>query len=164
MAESRLLRVLQLDASDARIFKPVAIPGEWAVPGSFHFRDADLEHLSGAERQAFANGFLGIGSFGWTTLVTVAEIDPAERERVTRMLAGHLVDRFGAPDTETAMPAAREEIAFAQSLCSHPVGSVIAVTRSFDGEELSEDFRRWNPPAEVDHTRLRIFGVDDTQS
>ncbi|TVP85120.1 MAG: hypothetical protein EA347_10255 [Thioalkalivibrio sp.] len=163
MTEQKLLRVLQLDASDARIFDPVALPGEWAVPGSFHFWDADLEQLTGAERQAFANGFLGIGSFGRTTLVTVAEIDPVEYARATRLLAEHLVARFGAPDTAAALPVAREEMAFSQSLCSHPVGSVIAVSRSFDGQEFSEDFRRWNPPSEVDHTRLRIFGTDDTQ-
>ena len=160
MPEQRLLRVLQLDGSDARIFEPVAQPGEWAVPGGFHFWDAELDRMTGAQRQAFANGFLGIGSFGWTTLVTVAEIDPAECEQVARALARHLVERFGAPDVDTALPAAREEISFAQSLCDQPVGSVIAVSRSFDGDQFRENYRRWNPPAEIDHTQLRIFGVE----
>jgi hypothetical protein len=160
MNSQKLLRVLQLDASDARIYDPVATAGEWAVPGSFHFWDTDLESLAGARRQAFANGFLGIGSFGWTTLVTVAEIDPVELESVTRTLARHLVEAFGAPDVDAALPAAREEVAFAQGLCEHPVGSVIAVSRSFDGQELSEDFRRWTAPTEIDHDHVRIFGVD----
>jgi hypothetical protein len=164
MSSHKLLRVLQLDASDARIYDPVATAGEWAVPGSFHFWDTDLENLSGARRQAFANGFLAIGSFGWATLVTVAEIDPVELELVTRMLARHLVEDFGAPDLETALPAAREEVAFAQGLCEHPVGSVIAVSRSFDGRELSEDFRRWTAPTEIDHDHVRIFGVDTEDS
>jgi len=160
MSSDKLLRVLQLDDSDARIYDPVATAGEWAVPGSFHFWDEPLEGLSGARRQAFANGFLGIGSFGWTTLVTVAEIDRAELEQVTLALAEHLVEAFGAPDVAAALPAAREEVAFAQGLCEHPVGSVIAVSRSFDGREFSEDFRRWTAPTEIDHDHFKIFGVD----
>lgn len=160
MNSEKLLRVLQLDASDARIYECVATPGEWAVPGGFYFWDADLEGLAGGQRQAFANAFLGIGSFGWTTLVTVSEIDSAELEMVTRALAQHLVDAFGAPDIMAALPAAREEISFAQSLCEHPAGTVIAVNRSFDGQELSEDFRRWTAGTEIDHEHLKIFGVD----
>ncbi len=160
MDREKLLRVLQLDASDARIYERVATPGEWAVPGGFHFWDEDLESLAGARRQAFANAFLGIGSFGWSTLVTVSEIDHAELETVTRALAQHLVDTFGAPDVTTALPAAREEILFAQSLCEYPPGTVIAVSRSFDGQELSEDFRRWTGDTEIDHDHFKIFGVD----
>jgi hypothetical protein len=164
MTTNHMLRVLRLDRSDERIYDPVAVPGEWAVPGGFHFWDVDLEHLSAAQRQAFATGFLGTGSFGWTTLVTVAEIDRTELEQVTLRLATHLVQAFGAPDVATALPAAREEIAFAQSLCAHPVGTVIALSRSFDGQELSEDFRQWAPSTEIDHDHLRIFGVDPQDS
>ncbi len=160
MNNDQMLRVLRLDGSDARIYDPVAVPGEWAVPGSFHFWDGDPERLSTPQRQAFSTGFLGIGSFGWTTLVAVAQIGPSELEQITHQLAEHLVEAFGAPDVATALPAAREEIAFAQSLCEHPLGTIIALSRQIDGQELSEDFRQWAPPSEIDHDQVRLFGVD----
>ncbi|MEK9971791.1 MAG: DUF6505 family protein, partial [Ferrovibrio sp.] len=54
----KLLRTIRFDESDARVFPDAADPGEWAVPGTFVFADADPETLSRQERQAFANGFL----------------------------------------------------------------------------------------------------------
>ena len=58
------------------------------------------------------------------------------------LLAKQLVDRFGAPDLATARLAAEEEVAFAQSLCTHPVGTLIAVHRSATDGEVRESFRR----------------------
>ena len=68
----RFLRAIRFDESDTRIFERAALPGEWAIPGTFVFADADPETLGGKVRQAFAYGFLGIGSFGWSTFVEVS--------------------------------------------------------------------------------------------
>lgn len=58
------------------------------------------------------------------------------------LLASRLVDRFGAPDMATARAAAEEEVAFAQSLCTYPISSLIAVHRSASNGEVREAFRR----------------------
>ncbi|MFQ5763830.1 MAG: DUF6505 family protein, partial [Rhodospirillales bacterium] len=68
----RFPRTIRLDESDRRVFERAAEPGEWAIPGTFVFADADPATLSGKARQAFAHGFLGLESFGWSTLVEVA--------------------------------------------------------------------------------------------
>ena len=51
-------------------------------------------------------------------------------------------DRFGAPDIAAARLAAEEEVAFAQSLCTHPVSSLIAVHRVAQDGEVRESFRQ----------------------
>lgn len=158
----KLLRIIQLDDSDLQVYEPCAEAGEWAVPGSFHFWDMHPDDLSGKQRQAFSHGFLGIGSFGWGTLTVVTEIDDTELTRVTRELAVYLVSCFGAPDVQTALPAARDEIHFAMELCDYPAGTLIAVSREFQGEEIQENFRRIRPPSGSDHESLSLFGVDNS--
>jgi len=66
----------------------------------------------------------------------------ADRRALVELLAAQLVERFGAPDLATARLAAEEEIAFAESLCTHPVGSLIAVHRTATDREVRESFRR----------------------
>ena len=153
----KLLRVIQLDASDQRIFDPPATPGEWAVPGTFAFWDADLEHLQGTARQAFAHGFLGIPSFGRSTLVEVAEINTQELKVVILHLAEHLVAHYGAPNIKTALPAAQEEVHYASSLCDHPLHSLIVLSREVNGEEITENFSRVNPPSGADHSHIPLW-------
>lgn len=138
---TRLLRTLRLDASDALIFPRAAEPGEWAVPGGFCFWDDDPAALQGKRRQAFRAGFLGLGSFGWATLVEVAEAEPAERAAAVSGLAAHLLAAHGAPDEAAARAAAEEEIAFAESLCDHPPGTVVALSRSAEEGSVRERFR-----------------------
>lgn len=138
---TRLPRTLRLDPSDTLIFPAAAAPGEWAVPGGFCFWDDD-ESLSGKRRQAFRAGFLGLGSFGWSTLVEVAEAGPEARAAALTALAWHIRSAFGAPDETAARAAAEEEIAFAESLCAdHAPGTVLALERRFEGGELRETFR-----------------------
>lgn len=154
----RLPRTLRLDASDAVVFDRAAAPGEWAVPGGFHFWDDDLEALSGKRRQAFRGGFLGLASFGWSTLVEVAEATPEEREAALAALARHIRDAFGAPDETAARAAAEEEIAFAESLCEHPPGTVLAVARSVEDGAMRERFRTLHRrPA--DRNALPVFSI-----
>lgn len=138
---TRLLRTIRLDPSDALVFPRAAEPGEWAVPGGFCFWDDDPAALEGRRRQAFRAGFLGLSSFGWSTLVQVVTATPAQREEAVAALAGHLRAAYGAPDEDTARAAAEDEIAFAESLADHPPGTLVAMARSAEGGEIRETFR-----------------------
>ena len=138
----KLPRTLQLDPSDKFVFERAAEPGEWAVSGGFVFAPADPATLSHKARVALRSGFLGTQSLGWSTLVEVAEGDA---DHVARMLADRLLTHFGAPDAATALAAAREEVAFAASLCDRPVGTVIAVQRTSTEAGLEERFRTLTP-------------------
>jgi hypothetical protein len=77
------------------------------VSGTFAFACREPAEITGKQRQAFANGFLGIRSFGWSTLVTVAEMPDGTFEAVVNALAGHLVAHHGAPNSALARQAAR---------------------------------------------------------
>jgi hypothetical protein len=138
---TRLLRTIRLDPSDGVVFPLAAEPGEWAVPGGFCFWDDDVAALDGKRRQAFRAGFLGLTSFGWSTLVEVVEATAAQREAAVCALASHIRSDHGAPDDPAARAAAEEEIGFAESLCDHPPGSLVALTRSADGGDVRERFR-----------------------
>ena len=161
----RLPRTLRLDASDTVVFERAAEPGEWAVPGGFAFWDEDPAGLAGRRRQEFRAGFLGLGSFGWSTLVEVAEAGPVERAEAVEALAARILTAYGAPGPEAARAAAEEEIAFAASLCDHPPGTVLALARSVEEGAVRERFRtlhrRDGPPA--DRTRLPVFGVVEVE-
>ena len=142
----RLPRTIRLDRSDAVIFAPAAEPGEWAVPGTFLFAGRAAESLGRKEQIAFRSGFLGIESFGWSTLVTVTLLRPQDRAAVVDALAAQLVTHLGAPDLVTARPAAEEEISLAQELCrGHAEGTLIALHRTADGEGIRERFRTLKP-------------------
>ncbi len=153
----RLPRTIRLDPSDEFVFPHAAAPGEWAVSGAFRFWDRDAQALAGKDRQAFRAGLLGIASFGWSTLIAVAEADEADVEEATNLLAARLVERLGAPDLVTARTAAAEEIAFAASLCDgHPVNTLIAVQRDVENGEIRERFRTLKPKEDL-HASSRAF-------
>ena len=138
----KLLRTIRLDRSDTFVFAQAAEPGEWASPGSFVFWDDDPALLDGKTRAAFRSGFLGLGSFGWSTLAEVAEALPARVEAVTQALAQRLIEKHGAPDMRAALAAARDELAFAASLADHPLGTVIALQRAVEPDgSVRERFR-----------------------
>lgn len=141
----KLPRTIRLDPSDTFVFARAAEPGQWAVPGSFLFMDRDPASMDTKERVAFRSGFLGIADFGFSTLVVVSPARPDEVEDAARMLAQGLVDHCGAPDLVGAMEAAREEIAFAASLCDHPEGTLVALQRAVEDGELRERFRTLTP-------------------
>ena len=138
----KLPRTLQLDPSDKFVFERTAAPGEWAVSGAFVFASADAATLTHKARVALRSGFLGTESLGWSTLAEVAEGD---EDHVTRLLADKLLTHFGAPDAAVALAAAREEVAFAASLCDLPLGTVIAVQRTMTEAGLEERFRTLTP-------------------
>jgi Family of unknown function (DUF6505) len=161
----KLLRTIRLDASDTFVFAAAAEPGEWAVSGTFVFWHKDPTTLDGKARAAFRSGFLGVGSLGWSTLVQIVEASAAERGRLVELLAEQLIRRFGAPSLDAAKAAAEDEVAFAQSLCSKPAGSVVAVHRSYEDGAVRESFRNLRPregtkPAGV-FAFLEVEGEDE---
>src|SRR5690606_40602046 len=137
------------------VFARAAEPGEWAVTGTFLFFGVDPTRLEGKERQAFRAGFLGIGSFGWSTLVVVTEASAEERAAAVEQLATQLVARCGAPDLATARAAAEEEVAFAQSLCDHEPETLLGLQRTAEGGGVRESFRTLHRRA----TRIEPIGA-----
>ena len=139
----RLPRTIQLDASDRSVFDHAAEPGEWAVTGTFAFLGGALqdgEELTGKRRTAFQHGFLGTGSFGWSTLVMVTDAAPAVVQSVTDALARHFMDQHGAPSLAAAGEVAGREVAFAASLCEHPVGTLLTIFRQHGPDGVVEQF------------------------
>lgn len=159
----KLLRTIRLDQSDAHVFARAAGPGEWAVSGAFAFAHLTPDDITGKLRQAFANGFLGLSSFGRATFVTVSEADEADLEAATDALARHFVTDYGAPDVDAALPAAREEIAFARELAAGQlVNRLYTVQRTFDeAGQIREQFRVVEPPSKPLHTRIWDVVEDD---
>jgi hypothetical protein len=151
----KLLRTIRLDPSDTFVFEPAAEPGEWAVSGIFMFGPADPATLEGKARAAFRAGFLGVQSLGWSTLVQVVEATDADHRDVVDALANHLMTHFGAPSRADAVAAAEEEVAFAASLCDHPLDTLIAVHRTVDGGAIREAFRSLH--ARGDRKPMRAF-------
>jgi hypothetical protein len=141
----KLLRTIRLDASDTFVFDAAAEPGELAVSGAFVFWHRDPATLDGKARAAFRSGFLGVASLGWSTLVQIVETTAAERARLVEHLAEQLVRHFGAPTIAQARAAAKEEVAFAQSLCAVPADSVVAVHRTYEDGTVHESFRTLQP-------------------
>src|SRR5580693_821612 len=137
----KLLKTVRADISDTFVFDRAAEAGEWAVSGAFLFANLDPVTLTGRPKAAFRGGFLGVSSFGWSTLARIVEVAAEERATAVAQLATRLVEHCGAPDLATATPAAEEEIEFAASLCDHPAGMLIAVSRHYENETIRESFR-----------------------
>lgn len=166
---TKLPRTLRLDPSDTFVFDRAAEPGEWAVSGSFVFWDVGADTLGPKQRAALRAGFLGLETFGWSTLCVVTTASAEERAGAVERLAAHLAQHFGAPSPEDARAAAEEEIAFAEALCDHPEGTVLAVQRSVENGEIRERFRtlhaRAKDPAGRDslHAGARAFTFHEVE-
>lgn len=161
-AVTRLPRTIRLDPSDRHIFAHAAEPGEWAVPGTFLFWGRAPDSLTRKEAIAFRSGFLGVESFGHSTLVTVQEARPEERAAMVEALADQLVAQLGAPSRDIARPAAEQEVSLAESLCAdHGIGTLIALHRKHgeDGE-IREQFRTLRPRDETAFSASHLMGHD----
>ena len=160
------MRTIRLDASDTFVFEKAAEPGEWAVSGAFVFWNRDPQTLEGKARAAFRSGFLGISTLGWSTLVQIVEAAGDDRSAVIDILARQLVAQFGAPTIEEARAAAAEEVAFVESLCTQPGGTLIAVHRSFEEGSVRESFRTLRPRSGAKPARafsfLEVEGEDNS--
>jgi len=152
----QLLRSIRLDASDAEVFDTASTPGEWAVTGAFMFLNDTDDSLVGKRLQAFRNGFLGVQSFGWSTLAEVAEISDDEYRTVVQQLADGLITHLGAPDLDAAMPVATAEADYAAAACEQPVGTLIALSREITDEGIAENLHIVKP-APPGHDALKIW-------
>lgn len=158
---TRLPRTIRLDPSDKVVFAHAAEPGEWAVPGTFLFWGRAPETLSRKEAIAFRSGFLGVESFGHSTLVAVQEARPEERSALVERLALQLVAHLGAPSIELARPAAEDEVAMAESLCrDHAVNTLLALHRTHEDGAIREQFRSLRPRDETAFSATHLQGHD----
>jgi hypothetical protein len=158
---TRLPRTIQLDPSDKVIFSHAAQPGEWAVVGSFLFWGRDPQAMTRKETIALRSGFLGVESFGHSTLVVVQEARPDERAALVEHLAAQLVAHLGAPSVAVARPAAEEEVALAESLCAeHLPNTLIAMHRKLEAGAIHEQFRTLKPRDETAFAGAHLQGHD----
>jgi hypothetical protein len=157
----KLLRTIQLDPSDTLVFDRAAEPGEWAVSGGFMFAGVDPDALTGKVATAFRNGFLGVQSFGWSTLAQVVEVSEAQYKVALESLIYQFREQLGAPDLAAASSAAEEELAFAASLCDRPTDTLIAVNRTFEDGAIRESFRSLHMPGE--HLPMRAFSFVEVE-
>jgi hypothetical protein len=138
----RMLRTIRLSADDDDIFPLATGNDEAAVPGgfAFNFGGVDPATLSGRERRAFANGFLGLTSFGRASLAVVSECKPSDYVYALEALTRHLVKVYGAPSVAEARRVAETELAFARSLCDQPVNTVLSLTRVVTADGIEESY------------------------
>ena len=148
----KLARTIHFDESDQNIFANPATTGEWAISGGFEFSNWTDAELTGKARQSFANGWLGLESFGRATFVAVAQIELAERNALVDALAAHFVAYYGAPDLEAAKSVSKDEIAYMADLCEdHDANTLLAVSRELTDSGVREVFRSIQPQdAELD--------------
>ena len=150
----RLPRAIRLDQSDLHVFERPCEPGEWAIPGGFAYWEVDPARLEGKAQLAFRSGWLGLTSFGHSTLVEIAEIDEAAFFAAVERLARHIEAAYGAPSFGHALAAARQEIDDAAALCEHKLGTLLAVERAPSEEAFVERFRVIQPSRAADHAKI----------
>ncbi|MCB1340834.1 MAG: hypothetical protein KDK24_07195 [Pseudooceanicola sp.] len=137
-----LARAIHFDESDMNVFHSPARTGEWCISGGFEFSNFTDGDLAGKARQAFANGWLGLETFGRVTFVAVTRIEAAERAALERGLAEHFVAVYGAPSVEAALAVAREEIGHMAELCDgHEPNTLLTVTRELGADGVRESYR-----------------------
>lgn len=160
----KFLRTIRFDDSDKNVFDASATSGEAAISGGFAFTGITKADLTGKTRQAFANGFLGVPSFGRSTFASIAELNEAEVESLKASLTWHFIEVYGAPDAEAAGVAAQAEIDFIAELCqAKPVNTVFAIRRELANDgAIREEYREIEAPAgEAPHARIWDVVEDD---
>ncbi|MDX1781078.1 MAG: DUF6505 family protein [Thalassovita sp.] len=137
-----LARAIHFDESDMNVFHSPARTGEWCISGGFEFSNWSEADLAGKARQAFANGWLGVETFGRVTFVAVTQIEQAEWDALARRLAEHFVAVYGAPSVEAALPVAIEELNHMAELCAdHAPNTVLSVSRELTESGVREQYR-----------------------
>lgn len=160
-ATRKLLRCARLDDTDEEVFERAAEAGEWAIPGSFEFLHDDESSLTGKRLQAFNAGFLGLTSFGRSTIVSISSATEEQFQEAIHQLGRHLLEHYGAPDRAAARQAARSEIEYAESLCEHEIGTLIAVERELTDQGVEERFKRFIPNQTADWEEARPISLAD---
>ena len=142
----KLARAIHFDESDQRVFHSPAQTGEWCISGGFEFSDWSEADLDGKARQAFANGWLGLTTFGRVTFVAVTQIEEAESETLAQALAQHFVHFYGAPTAKAALNVARQEISHMVDLCDeHDPNTLLTVARELGDAGVHESYRVITP-------------------
>lgn len=147
-----LARAIHFDESDTKVFYSPARTGEWAVSGGFEFSNWGEGDLTGKARQAFANGWLGLETFGRVTFVAVTKVETDEFNALVERLSQHFVDIYGAPTLADARPVALDELTHMAELCEgHDPNTLLTVARELTDSGVAEAFRVIEPPeAELD--------------
>ncbi len=138
----KLARAIHFDESDTRVFHNPSRTGEWCISGGFEFSNWGEADLIGKARQAFANGWMGVETFGRVSFVAVTQIEPQEVDVIAKLLAQHFVDIYGAPDLDAAKGVAMEEINQMAELCAdHPSNALLTVARELTTAGVKEAYR-----------------------
>jgi len=138
----KLARTVRFDESDENIFHHPADVGEWAISGGFEFSNWTDADLTGKSRQAFSNGWLGLASFGRSSLVAVTRIEPVEIDELVDRLADHFVEIYGAPTRQLARPVAQSELRHMQELCEdQSPNAILVVYRELTESGVREQYR-----------------------
>lgn len=137
-----LARAIHFDESDLNVFHSPARTGEWCISGGFEFSNWTEADLAGKARQAFANGWLGVETFGRVTFVAVTRIEQRELDILMERLAAHFVEIYGAPSVAAASGVAREEMDQMAALCEGLVpNTLLTVSRELTDAGVKESFR-----------------------
>lgn len=138
----KFAKTIRFDKSDLNIFPLASEEGELAIVGTFNFYNLKQDDLKGKVKQAFSNGFMGCTTFGYSTLVSLVNINEKELQQLKTNLGKFLIDNFGAPSQEMAEEAANEEINFMLDLCkNHEIGSLLSLSRTWEADGIKEKFR-----------------------
>ncbi|MEM6887923.1 MAG: DUF6505 family protein [Pseudomonadota bacterium] len=142
----KLARAIHFDESDTRVFHSPARTGEWCISGGFEFSNWTDGDLVGKARQAFTNGWLGVETFGRTSFVAVAPLEPFERDALAKSLAQHFVNVYGAPSEDAALPVALEEISQMVAICEEqPANMLLTVARELTVAGVKESYGMIEP-------------------
>ncbi|KMK65759.1 DUF6505 family protein [Puniceibacterium sp. IMCC21224] len=138
----KLARAIHFDTSDMNVFHSPARTGEWCISGGFEFSNWSDGDLVGKARQAFANGWLGVETFGRVSFVAVTQMEQGEHDALVAALAQHFVDVYGAPSVEAAQGVAAAEIDQMMALCDeHAPNTLITVARDLTEAGVRETYR-----------------------
>ena len=141
-----LARAIHFDESDQNVFANPARTGEWCISGGFEFSNWCEADLTGKQRQAFANGWLGLETSGRVTFVAVTQIEQGELDKLGELLAQHFVEFYGAPDLASARPVALGELQQMQDLCAeNPTNTLLTVSRELSDAGVKESYRSIEP-------------------
>ena len=141
----KLARAIHFDESDQRVFHSPAQTGEWCISGGFEFSNWTDSDLHGKARQSFANGWLGLQTFGRVTFVAVTQMEENELDVLVVALARHFVQFYGAPSIKAAENVARGEIMQMVELCDdHDANTLLTVARDLGDSGVHESFRASN--------------------
>lgn len=141
-----LARAIHFDESDQNVFANPARTGEWCISGGFEFSNWVEDDLIGKQRQAFANGWLGLETTGRVTFVAVTRIEQAELDGLVDLLAQHFVTTYGAPDLASARPVATEELRQMREICAdHSANTLLTVSRELSDAGVRESYRSIEP-------------------